>query len=100
MPRRGQHQPGSQRDRHGVRQYPVLLLPAAASTKQTPLRGLAAGHVLLLHVAEAVGADQPFNDDSIIEALPERDAIELDKSFIDDLDDSLAEEVDRDRLNG
>ena len=51
-------------------------------------------------VAEAVGADQPFNDDSIIEALPERDAIELDKSFIDDLDDSLAEEVDRDRLNG
>ena len=51
-------------------------------------------------MAESVGADQPFNDDSIIEALPERDAIELDKSFIDDLDDSLAEEVDRDRLNG
>ena len=51
-------------------------------------------------VAESVSADQPFNDDSIIEALSERDAIELDKSFIDDLDDSLAEEVDRDRLNG
>jgi type VI secretion system FHA domain protein len=51
-------------------------------------------------VAEAVGADQPFNEDSIIEALPERDVVELDKSFIDDLEDSLEEEVDRDRLKG
>lgn len=51
-------------------------------------------------VAEAVGADQPFNEDSIVEALPERDALELDKSFIDNLEDSLAGEVDRDRRNG
>jgi len=51
-------------------------------------------------VAEAIGAGQPFNEDSIVQAMPERDAVELDKSFIDDLEDSLEEEVDRDRLNG
>jgi predicted component of type VI protein secretion system len=49
-------------------------------------------------VAEAIGADQPFNEDSIVEALPERDAIELDKSFIDELEDSVAGKINRDRL--
>ena len=51
-------------------------------------------------VAEAIGADQPFNEDSIVEALPEKDALELDKSFIDDLEDSIAGEVDRGQRNG
>jgi len=49
-------------------------------------------------VAEAIGADQPFNEDSIIEALPERDAIELDKSFMDELEDSIDQKIDRDQL--
>jgi len=49
-------------------------------------------------VAEAIGADQPFNEDSIVEALPEHDAIELDKSFIDALEDSVAGKINRDRL--
>ena len=51
-------------------------------------------------VAEAIGADQPFNEDSIVEALPERDAIKLDKSFIDELEDSIDQKIDRDQLNG
>jgi predicted component of type VI protein secretion system len=51
-------------------------------------------------VAEAVGADQAFNDDSIVEELPPENAADIDQSFIDDLGDSLELEVDRDRLNG
>ena len=50
-------------------------------------------------VAEAVGADQAFNEDSIIEALPEQRAVELDKHLIDEFEDSLVEEIDRDRLS-
>jgi len=49
-------------------------------------------------VAESIGKDQPFNDDSIIEALPPQDAIDLDRSFIDELEDSLAGKADRDQL--
>jgi predicted component of type VI protein secretion system len=51
-------------------------------------------------IAESVGADLPFNEDSIVEAIPEDDAIALDQSFIDDLDDSIAAEIDRDQLKG
>ena len=49
-------------------------------------------------IAESVGADQPFNEDSVIEALPPDHAIELDQSFIEELDDSLAKEINRDQL--
>jgi predicted component of type VI protein secretion system len=51
-------------------------------------------------VAEAIGSDQAFNDDSIVEELPPENAAEIDQSFIDDLEDSLDLEIDRDRLNG
>ena len=49
-------------------------------------------------VAESVGADQPFNEDSIVEKLPAKTAEELDKSFIDELEDSLSKEINRDEL--
>ena len=51
-------------------------------------------------VAEAVGADQPFNEDSIVEELPPENVADLDQSFIDDLEDSLDLEIDRDQLKG
>jgi predicted component of type VI protein secretion system len=50
-------------------------------------------------VAEPVGTDQVFNEDSIIEALPEQRAVELDKRLIDEFEDSLVEEIDRDQLS-
>jgi len=49
-------------------------------------------------IAESAGADQPFNDDSIIDEVPAFDADKLDASFIDELEDSLAQEIDRDQL--
>jgi len=51
-------------------------------------------------VAEAVGTDQAFNEDSIVDELPPENAAQIDQSFIDDLEDSLDFEIDRDRLNG
>ena len=49
-------------------------------------------------IAESVGADQPFNENSIVEAIPEDDAVKLDQSFIEELEDSMANEIDRDKL--
>ena len=49
-------------------------------------------------MAEAVGTDQPFNDDSIVEAMPAKTAEELDQSFIEELENSLDLEIDRDKL--
>ena len=49
-------------------------------------------------VAESIGADQPFNEDSIIEKLPAKTAEHLDQSFIEELDDSLSKEINRDQL--
>ncbi|MDJ0711059.1 MAG: type VI secretion system-associated FHA domain protein TagH [Woeseiaceae bacterium] len=49
-------------------------------------------------IAESAGADQPFNDDSIIEEVPAFDSDNLDQSFIEELEDSLSEKVDRDQL--
>ncbi|MBT8108967.1 MAG: type VI secretion system-associated FHA domain protein TagH [Gammaproteobacteria bacterium] len=49
-------------------------------------------------VAEAVGADQPFNEDSIIDQLPEKAADQLDQSFIEELESSLDRKIDRDKL--
>jgi predicted component of type VI protein secretion system len=49
-------------------------------------------------IAESIGADQAFNEDSIVEKMPAKDADELDQSFIEELENSLAEEVDRDQL--
>ncbi|HSG96852.1 MAG TPA: type VI secretion system-associated FHA domain protein TagH [Woeseiaceae bacterium] len=49
-------------------------------------------------IAESVGADQPFNDDSIVEAIPEDDAVRLEQSIIDELEDTLAGNDDPDKL--
>lgn len=49
-------------------------------------------------VAESIGADQPFNEDSIVEAIPEDDAVKLDESFIQELEDSMSQEVNQDEL--
>ena len=49
-------------------------------------------------IAESVGADQPFNEDSIVQAIPKDDAMKLDQSFIDELEDSMIEVVDQDEL--
>ena len=51
-------------------------------------------------IAESVGADQAFNEDSIVEAVPAENAAELDQGFLDELDDSMAKEIKRDQLNG
>jgi predicted component of type VI protein secretion system len=51
-------------------------------------------------VAESVGADQPFNENSIVEELPPGSVADLDQSFIEDLEDSLDLEIDRDQLKG
>ncbi len=51
-------------------------------------------------IAESVGADQAFNEDSIVEAMPAENAAELDQGFLDELDDSMAKEIKRDQLNG
>ena len=37
---------------------------------------------------------------SIIEKMPEKNAEELDQSFIEELEDSLSKEINRDLLNG
>jgi predicted component of type VI protein secretion system len=49
-------------------------------------------------VAEAVGADQPFNEDSIIDQLPAKSAELLDQSFIEELENSVDQKIDRDKL--
>ena len=49
-------------------------------------------------IAESVGSDQPFDEDSIVEAVSLTDADDADQSFIDDLDNSLDEEINRDQL--
>lgn len=49
-------------------------------------------------IAESVGTDQPFNDDSIVEAIPEDDAVRLEQSIIDELEDTLAGNDDPDKL--
>jgi hypothetical protein len=49
-------------------------------------------------IAESVGADQPFDEDSIVEAVSLTDADDSDQSFIEELDNSLAEEIKRDQL--
>jgi len=51
-------------------------------------------------IAESVGKDQAFNDDSIVEKMPAKSAEELDQSFIEELEDSLSKEIKRDQLNG
>ncbi|MDJ0751107.1 MAG: type VI secretion system-associated FHA domain protein TagH [Woeseiaceae bacterium] len=49
-------------------------------------------------IAESAGSDQAFSDDSIIEELPEFEADDIDQSFIDELENSIAQEIDRDQL--
>ncbi len=51
-------------------------------------------------VAESAGADQPFNENSIIQEMPAKAADDLDQSFIEELEDSLSEEINRDQLKG
>jgi predicted component of type VI protein secretion system len=49
-------------------------------------------------IAESIGADQPFNEDSIVDAVSLTDADEGDQSFIEELDKSLDEKINRDQL--
>jgi predicted component of type VI protein secretion system len=49
-------------------------------------------------IAESVGSDQPFDEDSIVDAVSLTDADDADQSFINELDNSLDEEIDRDQL--
>ena len=49
-------------------------------------------------IAESVGSDQAFSEDSIIEPVSVTDAIDGDESFIDELENSLEEEINRDQL--
>ena len=83
-------------DREGTRK------PAKPSAVQQPVEAdLAATQKLDGPViAESVGKDQAFNEDSIVEELPAKTAEELDQSFIEELEDSLSKEINRDQLNG
>ena len=49
-------------------------------------------------IAESVGSDQPFDEDSIVDAVSLTDADDADQSFIDELDNSLDEKINRDQL--
>ena len=49
-------------------------------------------------VAEPVDADEPSGDDSIIDQVPAQDTDKLDQSFIEELENSLGEKIDRDKL--
>ena len=49
-------------------------------------------------IAESIGSDQPFDEDSIVEAVSLTDADDADQSFIDELDTSLDEKINRDQL--
>ena len=49
-------------------------------------------------IAESVGADQPFNEDSIVEPVSLTDSIDADQSFIEELENSIDQEIDRDQL--
>ena len=51
-------------------------------------------------IAESAGSDQPFSEDSVIEPVSVKSADDLDQSFIDELEDSLSERINRDQLNG
>ena len=46
-------------------------------------------------IAESIGSDQAFEEQDIVAPVDETD---IDKSFIDELEDSLAEEIRRDQL--
>jgi hypothetical protein len=46
-------------------------------------------------IAESIGSDQAFEEQDIVEPV---DATDIDTSFIDELEDSLAEEIRRDQL--
>jgi type VI secretion system protein len=49
-------------------------------------------------ITESIGSDQPFDEDSIVEAVSLTDADDADQSFIDELENSLEEEINRDQL--
>ena len=49
-------------------------------------------------ISESVGSDQPFDEDSIVEAVSLTDADGADQSFIDELENSLDEKINRDQL--
>ena len=49
-------------------------------------------------IAESIGADEAFNEDSIVEPVPAKTADELDQSFIEELENSLDQKIDRDQL--
>jgi len=49
-------------------------------------------------ITESIGSDQPFDEDSIVEAVSLTDADDADQSFIDELDTSLDEKINRDQL--
>jgi len=49
-------------------------------------------------ITESIGSDQPFDEDSIVEAVSMTDADDADQSFIDELEDSLDEKINRDQL--
>ncbi len=49
-------------------------------------------------IAESAGSDQPFNEDSIVEAVSLTEDDNGDLSFIDELENSLEEEINRDQL--
>ena len=49
-------------------------------------------------ISESVGSDQPFDEDSIVEAVSLTDADDADQSFIDELENSLDEKINRDQL--
>ena len=49
-------------------------------------------------IAESIGADEAFNEDSIVEPVPAKTADELDQSFIEELENSLDRKIDRDQL--
>lgn len=49
-------------------------------------------------IAESVGSDQAFSEDSIIEPVSMTDSIDGDQSFIDELENSVEEEINRDQL--
>ncbi|HKJ20797.1 MAG TPA: type VI secretion system-associated FHA domain protein TagH [Woeseiaceae bacterium] len=46
-------------------------------------------------IAESIGSDQAFEEQDVVEPV---DATDIDTSFIDELEDSLAEEIRRDQL--
>ena len=70
--------------------------PAAAPATETDL--LATQKLDGYVIAESAGADEAFNEDSIVEAVPAKSADELDQSFIEELENSLDQKIDRNQL--